>query len=77
VRYADIKDELDLGLDVVHVPVRSDMKEVDPDAARGMLEYGPFIGREAVKAVKAHLAYVEERPGSRSRLDGRSCSDSA
>jgi hypothetical protein len=53
------------------------MKEVDPAAAKGMLEYDPFIGREAVKAVKAHLAYVEGRPGGCSRLDGRSCSDSA
>jgi len=63
VRYADIKDELDMGLDIVHVPVRSNMKEVDPDAAKGRLEYDPFIGREAVKAVKAHVAYVEEIPG--------------
>ncbi len=63
VRYADIKDELDMGLDIVHVPVRSNMKEVDPDAAKGRLEYDPFIGREAVKAVKAHVAYVEERTG--------------
>jgi hypothetical protein len=76
VRYADIKDELDLGLDVVHVPVRSDMKEVDPNAAKGMLEYDPFIGRDAVKAVKAHLA-TWRRDREAALLDGRSCSDSA
>jgi len=52
VRYGDIQDELGSGLDVVHVPVRSSMKEVDPDAAKGRLEYDPFIGREAVTAVK-------------------------
>ena len=63
VRYADVKAELDAGLDVVHVPVRSSMKEVDPDAAKGRVEYDPFIGREAVRAVKEHLRYVEGRTG--------------
>ncbi len=41
VRYADVKGELEAGLEVVHVPVRSSMKEVDPDAAKGRVEYDP------------------------------------
>jgi integrase len=63
VRYADVKAELDAGLEVVHVPVRSTMKEVDPDAAKGRVEYDPFVGREAVRAVKEHIMHVEGRVG--------------
>lgn len=48
VRYGDVKRELHGGLEVVHVPVRTTMKEVDPDAAKGKLEYDPFVGREAL-----------------------------
>ena len=63
VRYSDVKAELDLGLEVVHVPVRSEMKEVDPDAAKGRVEYDPFIGREAVRALKEQIRYVEAKIG--------------
>jgi site-specific recombinase XerD len=63
VRYVDVKAELDSGLDVVHVPVRAGMKEVDQDAAKGRVEYDPFIGKEAVKAVKEHVRYVEGKIG--------------
>ena len=61
VRYADVKAELDAGIEVVHVPVRSSMKEVDPDAAKGRVEYDPFVGREAVRAVKEHILHMEGR----------------
>ena len=63
VRYTDVKAELDAGVEVVHVHVRSTMKEVDPDAAKGRVEYDPFVGREAVKAVKEHIRHVEKRIG--------------
>ena len=64
VRYGDVKAELDAGLDIVHVPVRSAMKEVDPDAAKGGVEYDPFMGREAARAVKEQVRYVEAKTGS-------------
>ncbi len=63
VRYGDVKAELDAGLDIVHVPVRSTMKEVDPDAAKGGVEYDPFMGREAARAVKEQVRYVEAKTG--------------
>jgi hypothetical protein len=61
VRYGDIKQELDASLDIVHVPVRVSMKEVDADAAKGGLEYESFISAEAVRAVKECLRWFEER----------------
>jgi hypothetical protein len=64
VRYGDVKAELDAGLDIIHVPVRSAMKEVDPDAAKGGVEYDPFMGREAARAVKEQVRYVEAKTGS-------------
>lgn len=63
VRYCDLKGELDAGSEVVHVPVTAAMKRADPDAAKGMVEYSAFIGREAVAALKEHLAWVEGRTG--------------
>jgi len=63
VRYCDLKGELDSGMEVVHVPITAEMKKLDPDAAKGMVEYSSFIGREAVAALKEHLAWVEGRTG--------------
>jgi len=58
VRYGDIRKELDSALDVVHVPVRVSMKEVDRDAAKGCLEYESFISAEAVLAPLSRPAKI-------------------
>ena len=64
LRYGEVKEELDAGMDVVHVPVRSSMKEVDPNAAKGGVEYDPFMGREAVAQVLEYLDWFPKRFGT-------------
>lgn len=61
VRYEDVKAELDAGLDVVHMPVQRRMNEVDPNAAKGMVEYPGILGAETVAMIKEYLAWFEKR----------------
>jgi hypothetical protein len=55
VRYADIKD----GLDVVHVPVRSGIKEVDLDGAKAKDPHWAHSKKEGLRAPASQRIHVQ------------------
>jgi len=56
LRVRDVKEELDMDLHAVMVPVYPDMKEVDPGACKGGIPYYTFISSEAAEALREYLA---------------------
>ncbi len=63
IRYGDVREELELGLEVVKIPVYPEMKKVDPAACKGNIPYYTFIDPETVKALREYLEERRERFG--------------
>lgn len=56
--YRDVRDELEMGLKTVKVPVYPEMKRVDAAACKGNIPYYSFLSAEAADALRE---YLEER----------------
>jgi integrase len=51
LRYRDVKEELEVGLQIVKVRVYPEMKEIDPNACKGNIPYYSFISKETVEVL--------------------------
>ena len=58
LRYKDIKDELEQGIENLRIKVYPDMKKVVPNACKGNIRYYTFTIRQATETLKL---YLEER----------------
>lgn len=74
--YGDVKKELELGLEVVKIPVYPEMKKVDYAACKGNIPYYTFIDPETVKVLKEYLQERIEKYGEITDEEPLFCSDS-
>jgi len=58
IRYGDVREELEKGLDIIHILVSKEMKRLDPNACKGGHEYDIFTNLEATKSIRL---YIKER----------------
>lgn len=62
--YRDVKVELEMGLEIIKVPVYPQMKSVDPGGCKGNIPYYSFLSKEAVQALREYLNERLEEYGS-------------
>jgi integrase len=58
IRYSEVKEELEGGLERIHIKVHKGMKEIVPDACKNGIEYSVFTCPEATEALGL---YIKER----------------
>jgi integrase/recombinase XerD len=75
LRYGDLRDELERGLEIVRVPAYPEMKKIEPGACKGGIPYYTFISREAVQALKEYLSERIQKYGPIALDDPLFCSD--
>jgi len=76
LRYGDVKEELESGLEVIKIPVYPEMKKVDPAACKGNIPYYTFIDPETTKALKEYIQERREKQGEIGDNEPLFCSDS-
>jgi integrase len=76
LRYVDVKNELEKGLEVIKIPVYPEMKKVDPAACKGNIPYYTFIDSETAKALREYLQERKENHGEIGDEEPLFCSDS-
>lgn len=63
MRYKDIKVEFERGIVPLKVPVYRGMKEVVPEACKGMVPYYTFFNKDAVDVLRIYIQDLEGRLG--------------
>ena len=76
LRFADVKNELEQGFEIVKIPVYPDMKKVDPAACKGNIPYYTFIDSETTKALKEYIQERRQKQGEIGDEEPLFCSDS-
>jgi len=68
ILYGEIKEELDRGLDSIHIKVHRGMKQIVPNACKDGIEYSIFTCPEATEAIRL---YVKDRVRKFGEIDGQ------
>lgn len=74
--YGDVKKELELGLEVIKIPVYPEMKQTDYAACKGSIPYYTFIDPETSKALREYLHERMEKYSGITDEELLFCSDS-
>ncbi len=64
IRYGDVKEELEKGLNVIKIEIYPEMKKLDPKACKGDIPYYTFIDSTTIKALWEYLKERREKFGS-------------
>jgi len=76
VRYGDVREELEAGLEAVRIQIYPEMKTVDPSACKGNIPYYTFINKDAVEALREYLEERVNKFGDIKDEEPLFCSDS-
>lgn len=76
IKYGDVKEELEKGLNVIKIEVYPEMKKLDPKACKGDIPYYTFVDSTTVKTLREYLEERREKFGSIEDEEPLFCSDS-